>query len=303
MDDFRSTLLTGTLLFSLSTGLTGATIADRADAIVVAESSASSQQAAQPSFTLLVDRVIKGSITPGGSVTVVLPGPTPGNQQISGIYGMWFLHASGLGVWQLIPTMGSSTGDVARAPYPLSKGGAPPAEPQSASPNELIAGELAAAVQEFRSGTQFYFAASGLLSTDVTPSVVSCYQALASSADPDVRLLGLIGLARQGDIDSLVALPATQDALRNTVLANEVYATIGNIRDRSTRAVQTLGGLATSQLSAGPIIKRAAEALRINHSRDALPFLVALLDSTDPAIRHQGLAGLSMFVENLPIQI
>jgi hypothetical protein len=46
----------------------------------------------------------------------------------------------------------------------------------------------------------------------------------------------------------------------------------------------------------------ASDALRAVHSKDSLPFLVALLDSPNAQIRHEGLAGISMFVENLPIQ-
>ncbi len=75
-----------------------------------------------------------------------------------------------------------------------------------------------------------------------------------------------------------------------------------NIRTSDDSTIGALGYVATSSKVHDGFRLAAAQSLRAIHTSSTLPFLGALLDSTDPRIRHEALAGFSMFVENLPIQ-
>lgn len=286
--------------------LAGTTMTDRADAVVVGEVSSGQQTGSHVSFMLRVDRALKGSIAPGTVVSVewarapVVSTPL----QHSGEYGVWFLQAASTGAWHLLPATHSNAPiPLALACYPLPKGSVPSVITTAASPHDLVALELAAGLGQFdRRGVQFYRAANGLLSIPASPAVASVHRLLVKSADPQLQVVGLIGLVQQGDAASLEQVPQFQEAMSASILSTQMVLAVQHVRDGAPRTVEALGRLVTGPTVGVGIQAAAAEALRTIHTRESLPFLVAMLDSPSLKIRHQGLAGLSMFVLNLPIQ-
>ena len=282
-------------------------VADLADAIVVGEVLSLQQTGSQVAFTLQVDRNLKGNIVPTSVIQVEWDRApvTRTPQQISGQYGMWFLRTNANGAWQLLPATHSNTPlPLSLACYPLLKGSAPFASAVGTqSVNDLVTGELSTAVEHLPSATtEFYYTATGLLSLSDTSNVTSQYRRLSQMADPQLQVLGLIGLVRQGDAASIERVLELQAALRASKLRVHMVSAVRNVRDGTPRTVQALGRLATTSGVGSGLQMAACDALRSVHTKDSLPFLVALLDSPNAEIRHEGLAGISMFVENLPIQ-
>jgi hypothetical protein len=81
-----------------------------------------------------------------------------------------------------------------------------------------------------------------------------------------------------------------------------LLSTLRNIRSTERTTIDALGRISTSSGVPAGIHLAATESLRAVHTQATLPFLASFLDSPDERIRHQGLAGLSMFIENLPVQ-
>jgi hypothetical protein len=302
------TVLSIAPLFCLSCVMQAAEpVSDHADIIVVGEVLSGQQSGSRVAFTLRVDRNLKGNIVPASVIQVEWDRApvTRTPQQISGHYGMWFLHANANGTWQLLPATHSNAPlPLSLACYPILKGSAPSTSSVGAqSVNDLVAGELSTAVEHLSSGTtEFYYTATGLLSLSGTSAVTSQYQRLSQMPDPQLQVLGLIGLVRQGDAVSIERVLELQEALRTSKLSVHMVSAVRNVRDGTPRAAQALGSLATTSGVGSGLQMAASEALRSVHTKESLPFLVALLDSPNALIRHEGLAGISMFVENLPIQ-
>jgi hypothetical protein len=287
--------------------VSAANLTDRADAVVVGEVISGQSVASYVLLTIRADRVLKGNVVGGTVISVEWDRP-PANatpSQLSGNYGMWFLRVGGAAPWTLLPANASNVRlPLGLACYPVQKGSLPSVSaPAGSPPADLVALELATSTEQLSStSVQFYYSAKGLLSTPASATVSSVHARLSQSTDLQVQSVGLIGRLQQGDAAALAELPQTPEAFRKLALNLEMAAAIRNFRNPTPSAVQSLGRLATSSTAARPVVLSSADALRAIHTKDSLPFLVSLLDSSDAEIRHQGLAGLSMFVENLPVQ-
>jgi hypothetical protein len=145
--------------------------------------------------------------------------------------------------------------------------------------------------------------AMGFLALPVSPTVTAQYQRLKQSAQHQASVVGLVGLLRQGDLQSLQELLRPPDtALKASSVRGEVLKAVKGLRSESPQVVQMLGKLATLPTVPVGTQVAAAEALRAIHTEDSLPFLAAMLDSPNADIRDNGIQGFSMFVENLPVQ-
>jgi hypothetical protein len=77
-----------------------------------------------------------------------------------------------------------------------------------------------------------------------------------------------------------------------------VIGAICGVSSTDAAAVGALGRIASDANMQACV----AEALDRIHTRDTLPFLAQLLDSSDPKAREYAIGGMSRFVDNLPIQ-
>jgi len=51
-----------------------------------------------------------------------------------------------------------------------------------------------------------------------------------------------------------------------------------------------------------PLLERsAAQALRSIHTKEAMPYLMELLDSSDPGVPGEAMSGICLFVRNAPV--
>src|SRR5262249_30683540 len=158
--------------------------------------------------------------------------------------------------------------------------------------SEKVARELCAAIEnatEFRT-TLMIGLRGGVLDQFESPVIPILYRRLATSQSAGKRIIAIAGCIRGGDAAALdLAAASVSDFPSNPV---ESDLLIANLRDefRSTdqQSIAALARIAGSSASA-PMQKAAAHALASIHTREALPFLAAFLDSPDPDLRAEGI--------------
>ncbi len=280
------------------------TVADRADAVVVAEIASGQQSAAYATFSLLVTRTIKGNIAPGAMISVEWKNAAtvPSATTLSGEFGMWFLAAGTPSLWELLPY--SSAGrarPLELAHYPLPTGPAPPEATPGISASEMMAAELATGVAQFSASPlngQLSDMGQAIWSVPDSPTMTTIYQRLAGSSNRDARTLGLAGLIRTGDVNALSQAPRTTGDTAKLYFGVQYATALRGFRN--SKGVDTLGMFATSLDSSPGVQALATDALRAIHTAGTLPYLATLLDSADPGLQSKAIAGFSAFVENLP---
>lgn len=287
------------LLIATTFALNSASIADQASAVVVGEVLSGQQSGNSAVFTLAVVRTLKGSASPGSTITVNTSVSRSAYRDLTGSYGMWFLSTVGAQS-SLLPVQ---AGVFDTAYYPLSKGVSPAAIATTAPAvalNDQIALEMASALQSYSSPLQFHLLAVGLLGTADSSLTQNVFQLLHASADPELRFVALARWLRNNSDTSALAEVANNVSVTPGLKATFflVPGVLGRL-DSDPAAIGYLGNIASS---AQPDLQRAAAtALMHIHTRETLPFLAQLLDSGDAATREVAMRGMSRFVENLPI--
>lgn len=271
------------------------------DAVVVGEVTGGYRNGPTATLTLRSDRALKGDFKPGALVNVVwnTAYPATGTEELPSVYGMWFLRAAGPSQWQLVPPR-------ARAPlglacYPLPSGSAPPSYGAAVSVPDAIMLELVAALVQLKPGASFYQVATAIIDSTPSPVTSASVQLLSQSGNLEIQAVGVTSLLRQRNVLGLQVLAAHPEITAVTMLQAQAGFAVSAFRDPAPQAVQLLGEIATSPRSPQGLQEAAGEALSTIHTKEALPFLAALLDSQDPKLRHQAVAGFSMFVESLPV--
>jgi len=281
-------------------------LADRADAVVVAEVQSGLHAGPSLAVVLSVVRAIKGNLAAGATINVSADaggniGGTGGIR--GGWYGLWFLKRAD-GQWTALPSLEEL---LHSPPYiPLPNTSSPPAVPLASPPvtiSDHIAVELAAALLSHRSyATPFQLVILGwaLLGIGDSALVPGLYRTLRTNSDPELRFIGVRGLLRGNEGASALAEIANNlDVVTKLHTGSFVVTAICGQRNPDPGAIQSLGKIASS--SDANVQRCAAEALMYIHTRETLPFLAQLLDSSDPRTREEAIRGLSRFVDNLPI--
>ena len=294
------------ILFSLNLAAKDATdlMADQADAVVVGEIESGQQTGQDVAFTLSIIRSLKGELSLG--TTVNLTGPqmsVPMTRSLNGQYGLWFLKKSG-SRWTFLPLIQHGVSLESSGYIPLQKTTSPAAIAMSLSPTSIgdqMALEIVAALQSYTDSTQLYYLALHLSRIGASAIRPALYHTLGTNSDPQLKLVGLAGqLGGPDEIAALNELSRNTDQIPKMRAISLLEVAISGVRSADPGAVPPLGILSSST---NPDVQRcAAMALENIHSRDALPFLARLLDAPDQKTREAAIAGLSRFVDNLPIQ-
>jgi hypothetical protein len=101
-------------------------LADKADAVVVAQVQSGQQTGHTVAFVLSISRTIKGDLAPGSVINVSGSAGMPLNRTFQGQYGLWFLQKAG-GSWALLPLIQKNLLLEASGYVPLPKTGSPAA--------------------------------------------------------------------------------------------------------------------------------------------------------------------------------
>jgi hypothetical protein len=295
-------LFTATVCLSAATPRTDV-LSNQADAIIVAEVQNGQQAGRQVSMALAIERVIKGTLPVGTSVNVRWDASWPPVKAVlPAYYGVWFLTATSSGHWVLLPVRDGRI-PVQLAYFPLSKSNAPSNASGTLSATSVIdrmALELSTAIEHYTDVDELIRVSSGLVQISDTPVTIDIYRRLSTSADPEIRALGLGALiTKTNDAVAIAELVKDLDRIANLRMGSFALNAIRYLRDPSPNTIDALSKVASSKNPAAQ--RSAAEALRDLHTREALSALGSLLDSPDRETREAAIKGFSMFVENLPI--
>jgi hypothetical protein len=277
-------------------------LADDADAVVIAETLSGVQTGRSVSLVLSVTRTIKGDVAAGATLDVLAyVGDSSSGVFQTKLYGLWFLKRAGDG-WKLMPVIPNSP--IVNLGYyvPFSKTASPATVATDSPPataGDRVALELVAALEQgYASRWQLGMLASAFTELRSRPFVTGLCRILRANPDPELKFIGLTRMLGSPDETSALAEIADNVDLIPKLKASAVLVpALCGIRSTDPAAVLSLG-----RLSADPNTKRcAAMSLGFIHTRETLPFLARLLDSTDPKAREFAMQGLSSFVENHPI--
>jgi hypothetical protein len=277
-------------------------LARDADAVVVGETLSGAQTGNSFALVLSVTRTLKGDVAAGAAVDVVgsVRNSSTGVLQMK-LYGLWFLKRAG-DRWELLPVFPNCLTLNTGCFVPLSKTASPgtvATDSPPATTGDRVALELVAALEQgYTSPMQVDTLAWAFNGLGRRPFVTGLCRILRANPDPELRFIGLTGMLGGPDETSALAEIADNVNLIPKLKASAVLViSLCGIRSTDPAAVLSLG-----RLSADPNTERcAAMSLDFIHTRETLPFLVRLLDSTDPKAREYAIQGLSRFVENLPI--
>lgn len=287
-----------------------------ADMIAVGSGASAALSGNSATFTIRLDRVVKGDATLAGTMLrvdwvidqrVSLAGLGDARAITSAVtgVGLWFLTRGAQG-WLLLPPVEEDP-RFGGAFVPMPAGPIPAAYAYSdgATLSDKVASELAVAIEAANGdAADFVQIHAGLLDQLRSPVVGKLYQRMASSASPAQRALGLAGLIRQGNTGALETALGVAPSLDETSLATRIL--ILGIRDEFRQADQ--GGVAAlgqAAANAGAPIEfrvAAAHALASIHTTSSLPFLATLLNDPSPDLRAEAVGGFSAFATGLPIQ-
>jgi hypothetical protein len=275
-------------------------LTESADAIVIAEVQSLQQQGNADYVVLTVVRTVKGDLAPGSTVGFTWSSPFPSSISQDRDYGLWFLRRASDGQQQVVPVM---TGRVplSFAYFPMSRKSSVPkatGDREHASADDQVAMELANALKFYAEPSAIDRLAPGLLGLSDTAATRALYEAFRTSADQELKFIGLAGLVKTGDASALREIAENKDSVPKLHIRGLVGTAVAGWRSTDPVAIQYLGRIASS--SDGPLQHAGAEALEYIHSRDAVPFLVQLLGSENKPIRELAIRGLSCFVNNLP---
>jgi hypothetical protein len=283
-----------------------AVLLNQADAVIVATVEAAVASGPDVALSLIVSRVVKGSLGSGSSVPVtwvpVTSSVKVGAGEAAEQTGIWFLKQQGP-TWVVLPiTVGAVPVNAIYVHVP--SGALPVAYAYDAGlPSESrLAYEIAAAAQDPLAATELaHVAASGAvdgLGSDVLPPI---WAQLSSSTTPITRAIGLAGQIRLGSAAALVVLSNMDPSAFTSVAQDLLSAGICGYRSSDSAAVGGLGALTKSSY-ADNVRFCAVHALREIHSKEALAYLAPLLDSASLRSQYEAVAGIASFANGLPIQ-
>lgn len=305
---------------------------------VISGKARSDSTGASAELLLRVVRVLKGEIAHGSQVAIktsgnrlYIPGPASRVSRswaVEHLTALWFLRGEN-GQYAVIPVT-PAAGEPERASLLLhedSTGTAGSSNVRRAVGEEIVATlRTMAATHRYeikpiynvqmingqvdRSHVFGSYAAKALHLTEALatlgdqPTLLTIYRELASDQAGYLRGVGIAGLIAAND-------PAgpKQAAAEFRTLFHDAYvgpiamSLMGYCNPEDGDAVLAVGRLATENLDLNmPLLqKSAARALNAIHTKEAMPSLIALLDSDDTEVGGQAWNGICLFVRNAPI--
>lgn len=285
-----------------------ANLIQQAEVVVVADIVGGSDSGSQVTMEISVIRVVKGSTEPGKVLTVQWQAPGDRSSTATALprrTGLFFLRTFGGGLTALPVIVGDVHASDLYISVPSGNLPSVHAYQASAALGDKMTAELAAAIEgpdfvNFAAGVRYLEALESIKS----PTLVSTYQRLAASVSPDSAALGIAGMARNGDAGALRRVNAEYDTLaKSPSFPHVVISICEHYRSASPQGVAALTDLANSSSASLSLRRCSAHALRAIHTKESLPGLFRLLDSSDQIVRYEAVFGLAAFANNLPVQV
>ena len=193
-------------------------------------------------------------------------------------------------------------GELSAAPVVLPHD-APPGNagstPAASVLNEIVSGlrwmaSKQAAIDQFRSLDE-------ALRTLDASTTRRAFQQFAQDPSPLLRAVGIRGLIEVNDPEGVKLAASRWDELSGSADIQPIIgALMGYSNDADADAVRDMGTLALRDGAGTQMRQNASHALRVIHTKDAVPALVSLLEVNDERVRINALSGLCLFVRNAP---
>ena len=262
--------------------------------------------------TISVERVLKGTVTSGTSISIRWtypithgePGP-PGSALVSSGHGVFFLQHNSDGAWSLLPaSWGDSRWEDTYIPTPPSVPSgvtavASASLPPAASALDRVMLEMAVAVE---AGAPMPFDLIAAFRQSHSPVLAAAFTRLVSNNDPYLRSIGLRGAVVGGDPSVPLTIRQNYTSLSGGAgwldLVQEIKFYYVNTK---VAAVQNLGKVATDTGVGLDLRIATAVALARMHTQQSLPYLASLLSDSNPTLKTAAVGGLASFANNVPI--
>jgi hypothetical protein len=281
-------------------------LTNSADAIVVGATNSRLEGAERVSFDLAAERIIKGDTTitlfhvshPWRRLGAAFSGDATEPINVS-IHGLWFLRRSASGDWDVLPANGRD-GMIFNLYLPAT----------SVVPQRYAAASGASVldhvVLEFAAGAEGdgnrIRAAVEVLRTARTPAIDVVTAAYLASPAPVVQSAGLTLSLAHNQPDAIATLVRLWPSVSTDPSRVQIAAALrDSYRDPSPAAIKQLAALA-GDAAFSELRPAAIRALAAIHTKEALPALAELLQSSDPEERMTGVFGLSSFANGCPAQ-
>ncbi len=280
-----------------------ADLVSRADAILVGSITDDVTDARGIVLTILVDRVLKGNASLGSRITVRYDFPPNyrGVRSAAKRRGLFFLASTGTGDWKLLPaSAGYPTFESLY--YPVPTPASPSTYPYTANTATIdkVISEFAEAA-EMSDGAEGF---SGLAMVGYKDSslVAKIMIRFSQSTSANLRAWGLGRMIARGDSSALFQALKELDVLAKSPWGSNFVSCFSAFRGTDPAAIRELGRITDGSTSSSDLRRFATLSLRAVHTKEALPFLVRLLDSPDWDIRGNALHGINSFVVGLPVE-
>jgi len=280
------------------------------DAIVTAVILDGSAAGLNTSVQFRVDRVLKGDVPVGSVLNLIwtkpLSWPPAVPFDLTSKRGLFFLSRRGTGAWQIVPAQNGNV-DFSHTIYLLPPDQARPQEFTASSPDDLAENILWELAWSIERGT---FGAARTASMDLvsffrglpSPGLNQAFVRLSKTASLRLNVVGMRASIASGDPGTLLRLEKDQSPLashpdwRN--VTDELRFRFANT---DPSAVAILGRLVRSSATRGDLREASAYALARVHTKEALPYLAELLESSDLDLLTCAVGGMAMFANNIPI--
>lgn len=301
-------------------------LAESSDLIVVGRIDAISQHQDGIVFAIMIDRVIKGSVT-HSSVSGILPvqqgGVLLAGQPKANSKCICFFRELEDHTYILMPAR-TGGGVASEACLHFSDtGNATPIEMErskSLTPDEVIAEEIASSIYKDiwdTSSNQFRHHAQTMELEEIlvqalqeidTPILIRLMKSLSLSSDSRLRVIGLAGLLQRNyssaaltlrrELTELLRVSQEAGGLSMLPIASaiELY-----YRNQDAEGLEAMGVIANNQDAPGYLQRAASFSLRSIHTREALPILVDLLSNANADVRYDAVFGLASYANGFPI--
>ena len=279
----------------------------QADVVVVADVLGGSDNGSQITMSISIRRILNGPMTQGKVVAIQWQAPNfrnsaplaPGKPT-----GLFFLRINGTGYTALPVISGTIMSSDLYLAIPAADLSGTYVYQDSAALADKLTAELAAAVNGLKNG-DFAVGAAYLdgLESLKSPTLITKYNGLADAASPDAKALALAGLIRNGDVAALGRVQTENDSLTKSAQFTHIVNSIcWYYRNSGTQSVSVLGTIAGNPMASIALQRCAVHALRSIHTKESLPALRQMLESSDQTIRYDAIQGLAAYANNLPIQ-
>ncbi|MGA8581789.1 MAG: HEAT repeat domain-containing protein, partial [Bryobacteraceae bacterium] len=226
----------------------------------------------------------------------VLAGPISPSTFAVSLHGIWFLKHTTTSTWDLIPSSGIG-GDASSlfwptpAALPAAYAPAPGASLLDTLMLQAAAGLEAVGVmpQDLRGIIETY---PPVPPSPAVQAILARWVTLPTPGFREVGVACMLDTGAPGAVAQLVQLgPSIGEPWASTITT----ALEQSYRDSTPSSVTQLAQYASAGTTTAAMRKAAIRALAAIHTKEALPFLATLLNSSDPFEQGQGVYGLGAF--------